>query len=474
LHHPFALVAWLVARHNPVTCNGEFAMSVSQNLLAFISTGSLPGKAQPTQGGPAESGQAPGASFADILSKQQPDDVEALIQLLGEAESDAADKLLEVAELAADGKNLPAGMEAWLTQLDELRIETGEQTTLLYAEGTSADQQQELTGLAEEWSQWLDQARQFLGDVDEAIVDAQGGTALAAPLPGATLTPVAGPFAMADGTLDSLGSKVKPDAGAASLQLTQDQLGKGERDLRQEQFGQMGTRTMTEKSIQLDGQQPAQRNLEMTPAAAEGKAAFAGKLAETLEALSGRQPGADKDSGEGLLRPGAQTQAAAQGALAARPVLAASQTLNVPFGQAGWGDAVMDKMMWMSSQNLRSVNIRLDPADLGPLEINIQTRGQEHQVQFVTQNPSVREALEAQMFRLREAFSQQGMNLVDVSVGDSAVDQQAHHNEEGAREGQRRGPVTGSQTLEADEAGMMLASAAITQAQSRRLVDYYA
>jgi hypothetical protein len=59
-------------------------------------------------------------------------------------------------------------------------------------------------------------------------------------------------------------------------------------------------------------------------------------------------------------------------------------------------------------------------------------------------------------------------------VGDSAVDQQAHHNEEGAREGQRRGPVTGSQTLEADEAGMMLASAAITQAQSRRLVDYYA
>jgi len=412
-------------------------MSVSQNLLAFISTGSLPGKAQPTPGGQAESGQAAGASFADILSKQQPDDVEALIQLLGEAESDAADKLLEVAELAADGKNLPAGMEAWLAQLDELRSETGEQAALLHAEGASEDQQQELTGLAEEWSQWLDQARQFLGDVDEVI------------------------------------------AGTASLKLTQDQLGKdqlgkGERDLRQEQSGQMGTRAMTEKITQLDGQQPVQRNLEMTPAAAEGKAAFAGKLAETLEALSGRQPGADKDSGEGLLRPGAQTQAAAQGALAARPVLAASQTLNVPFGQAGWGDAVMDKMLWMSSQNLRSVNIRLDPADLGPLEINIQTRGQEHQVQFVTQNPSVREALEAQMFRLREAFSQQGMNLVDVSVGDSAVDQQAHHNEEGAREGQRRGPVTGSQTLETDEAGMMLASAAITQAQSRRLVDYYA
>jgi flagellar hook-length control protein FliK len=324
-------------------------MSVSQNLLAFISTGALPGKAQSTSAGPAEAGQAGAASFADILSEQQPVDVQALMHQLGEAEGeaegDATEKLLDLAELAADGKNLPAGS---------------------------------------------------------------------------------------------------------------------------------GLRAMAERGGQAENQQPAQRNLEMTPAAAEGKAALAGKLAETLEALGGRQPAADKDSGEGLLRPGAQTQAAAQGALGARPVLAASQTLNVPFGQAGWGDAVMDKMVWMSSQNLRSVNIRLDPADLGPLEINIQTRGQEHQVQFVTQNPSVREALEAQMFRLREAFSQQGMNLVDVSVGDSAVDQQTHHNEEGAREGSNRGRVTGSQTLEADEAGMMLASAAVSQAQSTRLIDYYA
>uniref|UniRef100_UPI0035637877 flagellar hook-length control protein FliK n=1 Tax=Halopseudomonas sp. TaxID=2901191 RepID=UPI0035637877 len=110
---------------------------------------------------------------------------------------------------------------------------------------------------------------------------------------------------------------------------------------------------------------------------------------------------------------------------------------------------------------------------LGPLEIHIQTRGQEHQVQFVTQNPSVREALEAQMFRLREAFSQQGMDLVDVSVGDSAVDQQAQHNQEGGTGGGNRG-IGGTQALEADEAGMMLASAAASQAESSRLVDYYA
>ena len=66
-------------------------------------------------------------------------------------------------------------------------------------------------------------------------------------------------------------------------------------------------------------------------------------------------------------------QAAAQGALSARPVLATAQTLGVPFGQPAWGEALMDKMLWASSQNLRSVEIRLDPAELGPLEIHIQS-----------------------------------------------------------------------------------------------------
>lgn len=485
-------------------------MSVSQNLLASFSTGSLPGKSSTAPVDPAGAAQKEGLpSFADVLSNQQPDDVAELMQLLGDAEGDVAEKLLGVAELAADGKKLPAGMKEWLSQLDELRSETGDQTALLHAGEASPNQQEELSGLVEDWSQWLGQARQFIGseqgatietdapaepDAVEALAAMAGlvGTQLAAQanqvagaanavsvqasnpvISGALSLPANDKAVIVGEPGDPSARKLQRDAAIPGLQLLQDQVPKGERESRQEPAGSAGLRAMAERGGQVEGQQPVQRNLDMTPAAAEGKAAFAGKLAESLEALGGRQTAIDKDSGEALLRPGAQTQAAAQGALAARPVLAASQTLNVPFGQAGWGDAVMDKMLWMSSQNLRSVEIRLDPADLGPLEIHIQTRGQEHQVQFVTQNPSVREALEAQMFRLREAFSQQGMDLVDVSVGDSAVDQQSRHNEEGAGSGRGRANAA-TQTLEADEAGMMLASAAASQAESSRLVDYYA
>jgi len=153
--------------------------------------------------------------------------------------------------------------------------------------------------------------------------------------------------------------------------------------------------------------------------------------------------------------------------------LAATQSLGVPFGQAGWGDAVLEKMQWMSSQNLRSVEIRLDPAELGPLEIHIQTRGQEHQVQFVSQNPSVREALEAQMFRLRESFSQQGMDLVNVSVGDSSVGQQAGQDSQGRPAGESVAGAPSTASM-ADEAGMLMAVDAISQAMTNRLVDYYA
>jgi flagellar hook-length control protein FliK len=482
-------------------------MSVSQNLLAFFGGGSAQVTAPVTAANAGASPDTEGlTSFAELLVQQQPEEVKALMQLLGQEQTDAAQSLMNLADIAADGKNLPTGMQEWLAQLEDLRSETEDQAALLQAGETSVEQQEELGTLVDEWSHWLEQARLFMGDAPQSTsttqetVDPEAAEALAAmaslldsPLASqapsapaaATPTPVAtavGPELAAragDASKDgktlldpARNLKQEAGAGAGALQSTQDPASRSERESRQEPAGNNIMRAVAERSTGAEGQQPVQRNLDPTTAGSEGRAAFAGKLAETLEALGGRSASPDKDAGEAP-RPGAQAQAAVQGALAARPVLAASQALNVPFGQAGWGDAIMDKMMWMSSQNLRSVEIRLDPADLGPLEIHIQTRGQEHQVQFVTQNPSVREALEAQMFRLREAFSQQGMDLVNVTVGDSAAEQQAHHNQEGSSQRGGRG-VAGVSGSAGDEAGVMIAAAAASQAESSRLIDYYA
>ena len=96
----------------------------------------------------------------------------------------------------------------------------------------------------------------------------------------------------------------------------------------------------------------------------------------------------------------------------------------VAMQQPGWSQQVADKVMWMSSQNLQSAEIKLDPAELGRLDVKI-TINQEHtQITFNSAHAGVRDSLESQMHRLREMFAQQGMQDVDVNVADQSQAQQ--------------------------------------------------
>lgn len=92
------------------------------------------------------------------------------------------------------------------------------------------------------------------------------------------------------------------------------------------------------------------------------------------------------------------------------------QALNMQ--QACWSKELTDKVMWMSSQNLKSAEIKLNPAELGRLDIRVQV-GQEHtQITFSSAHAGVRDSLDGQMYRLREMLEQQGMHSVDVEVAD--------------------------------------------------------
>lgn len=137
--------------------------------------------------------------------------------------------------------------------------------------------------------------------------------------------------------------------------------------------------------------------------------------------------------------------------------------------QAGWSEALVDRVMWLSSQNLQSAEIQLDPAELGRLEVRVNLTQDQAQVTFASANASVREALEGQMHRLRELFAQQGMNLADANVSDHA---QGREGQE-AREGRGRGSSTDERLL-ADEHLIDAAEHMDTQRAGRGLVDYYA
>ncbi len=128
-------------------------------------------------------------------------------------------------------------------------------------------------------------------------------------------------------------------------------------------------------------------------------------------------------------------------------LLAAQQTRQVPgaavaMQQPGWTQQVTDKVMWMSSQNLKSAEIKLDPAELGRLDIKVDMSQEHTQVTFTSANAGVRESLEAQMHRLRELLAQQGMQDVDVNVSDQSQ-QQADAQAQALAQG-RRGAGAGA------------------------------
>ena len=99
-------------------------------------------------------------------------------------------------------------------------------------------------------------------------------------------------------------------------------------------------------------------------------------------------------------------------------------SVPVAVGRPGWSDAVMQRVMWMSSQNVNRVDIALDPPELGPLQVRIVTQSDQTSVVFTSNNGSVREALDQSLPRLREMMEGQGLNLTDVNVSDQSANGQ--------------------------------------------------
>lgn len=126
---------------------------------------------------------------------------------------------------------------------------------------------------------------------------------------------------------------------------------------------------------------------------------------------------------------------------------AAAAASPLPFAQplamhqSGWSEGVVDRVMYMSSQNLKSADIQLEPAELGRLSIRVNMApDQQTQVTFMSAHVGVREALEAQMSKLRDSFTQQGLGQVDVNVSDQSRGWNGQgQDQQQASQGQRSG-----------------------------------
>ena len=154
---------------------------------------------------------------------------------------------------------------------------------------------------------------------------------------------------------------------------------------------------------------------------------------------------------------------------AVAPSLAA-QLKQLNLQQQDAAGQLRERVQLMVRQNVQVAEIRLDPAELGQMQIRVNLQQEQATVQFIVQQQQAKELLEQQMPKLREMLQQQGIQL-----GEGQVQQQARQDRQERQSTEQHGgrsASSGDDTPGAAESGASNSTLEIHH--SERLVDYYA
>ncbi|WCE28971.1 flagellar hook-length control protein FliK [Vibrio sp. SCSIO 43137] len=172
------------------------------------------------------------------------------------------------------------------------------------------------------------------------------------------------------------------------------------------------------------------------------KAALAaGASAGVLAAGKGTAKGSNDNRESGLsqqLAGLASAQGSQQAQIKADMQQAVAQS-PLQLSREAAGEKVSEQVQMMMSKNLKNIDIRLDPPELGRMQIRMSMNNDVASVHFTVSNPQAREMVEQAMPRLREMMAQQGLQLSDSSVqqqnSGSQQSQYAAGNEGGSSAG---------------------------------------
>ena len=111
------------------------------------------------------------------------------------------------------------------------------------------------------------------------------------------------------------------------------------------------------------------------------------------------------------------------------PVDTKQLVLDHPVSDPQWGEHLNQQIVWLGSQKINSALIKINPQELGPLEISIKVlENNDSNISITAQSQQVRELIEQSMPRLREMMAEQGIQLSQVSVDADANPQRQAAN----------------------------------------------
>ncbi|VAW74694.1 hypothetical protein MNBD_GAMMA13-794, partial [hydrothermal vent metagenome] len=171
------------------------------------------------------------------------------------------------------------------------------------------------------------------------------------------------------------------------------------------------------------------QQLQLQSQAPEGRQFDLALLMSTLkhqQAGGVQRMGVDRQAGsEPVSVAGNAAVSVTTGSVVASSVLPTTSVQTL-FGQADWDQSVGERVQWMVGQKMQAAQVKLNPANLGPMEVRIQIQNDQASIQFSAHNAAVREALEAALPRLRDMFEASGVELTNVDVsGQSFAEQKA-------------------------------------------------
>jgi len=115
------------------------------------------------------------------------------------------------------------------------------------------------------------------------------------------------------------------------------------------------------------------------------------------------------------------------------------QHIQTPFQSPDWGPALNQRVTWMIKDQMQNATITINPPHLGQIEVKLQTdQGQQTSVQFMSNNPEVRQAITDHLGTLREMMSQSGLQLGQADVGARNQSSSEQYGSSSSKKGNRQ------------------------------------
>ncbi|CAH1903549.1 Flagellar hook-length control protein fliK [Candidatus Nitrotoga sp. HW29] len=99
-------------------------------------------------------------------------------------------------------------------------------------------------------------------------------------------------------------------------------------------------------------------------------------------------------------------------------------SVDVPFAHKAWADDFNQQIVWVTTQQGQSAELRLNPPQLGPVDVLIKIDGDQATTLFTSAHAVVRDAIEQALPKLREMLADNGIMLSNATVSDQSPREQ--------------------------------------------------